>query len=193
MPTKKKKCLIPFKDKPSSELKSYDEVKDLDEYAGILAEDTILIDVDDMEQSEKMMDIVEDLQLNCRVYQTTRGRHFLFKNDKVNSCSTNSTLAIGLTADIKIGKKNSYSILKFNGEERFIEWDSETYDVLPRWLLKVNYAPDFNNLGAGDGRNQELFNYILNLQSNGFSKDECRQCIKIINKYVLAEPLSDDM
>lgn len=192
VPTKKKKCLIPFKDKPSSELKSYDEVKDLDEYAGILAEDTILIDIDDMEQSEKMMDIVEDLQLNCRVYATQRGKHFLFKNDKVNSCSTNSTLAIGLTADIKIGKKNSYSILKFNGEERFIEWDSETYDVLPRWLIKVNYAPDFNNLGAGDGRNQELFNYILNLQSNGFSKDECRQCIKIINKYVLAEPLSDD-
>ena len=192
VPTKRKKCLIPFKDKPSSELKSYDEVKDLDEYAGILAEDTILIDIDDMEQSEKMMDIVEDLQLNCRVYQTTRGRHFLFKNKDVDSCSTHSTLAIGLTADIKIGKKNSYSILKFNGEERFIEWDSETYDVLPRWLLKVNYAPDFNNLGAGAGRNQELFNYILNLQSNGFSKDECKQCIKIINKYVLAEPLSDD-
>ena len=47
VPTKKKKCLIPFKDKPSSELKSYDEVKDLDEYAGILAEGTVLIDVDD--------------------------------------------------------------------------------------------------------------------------------------------------
>ena len=28
VPTKKKKCLIPFKDKPSSELKSYDEVKE---------------------------------------------------------------------------------------------------------------------------------------------------------------------
>ena len=180
-----------FKDVPASDLKTYDEVKDLDEYAGILAEDVILIDIDDKEQSDKLIDIVEDLQLNCRVYETTRGRHFLFKNDKVDSCSTHSKLAIGLEADIKVGKKNSYSILKYDGKERFIEWDSEVYDTLPKWLLTVKYAPDFNKLGTGDGRNQELFNYILNLQSNGFTKDECRECIRIINKYVLAEPLSD--
>ena len=191
VPTKNKKCTMQFKGVPSSDLMTYDEVKDLDEYAGILADDVILIDVDDKAQSDIMMDIVEDLQLNCRVYQTTRGRHFLFKNDKVNGCSTHSTLAIGLTADIKIGKKNSYSVLKFNGEERFIEWDSDTYTTVPRWLTKVKYAPDFVNMTAGDGRNQELFNYILNLQSNGFTKDECRECIRLINKYVFTDQLSD--
>ena len=191
VPTKDKKCLLPFKGKPSSELKTYDEVKDLNEYAGILADDVILVDIDDKEQSEILMDIVEDLQLNCRVYQTARGRHFLFKNSEVDNCSTHSKLAIGLEADIKVGHKNSYSILKFDGKDRFIEWDSEEYDVLPKWLLTVKFAPDFNGMGAGDGRNQELFNYILNLQSNGFTKDECRECIRIINKYVLETPLSD--
>ena len=192
VPTKNKKCLQQFKDVPTSQLKTYDEVKDLDEYAGILAEDVILVDIDNLEQSEILMNIVEDLQLNCRVYQTTRGRHFLFKNNGVKSCSTHSMLAIGLEADIKLGCKNSYSILKFGGEERFIEWDSEVYDLLPKWLLKVKYAPNFNKLGTGDGRNQELFNYILNLQSNGFTKDECRQCITIINKYVLKDKLDDN-
>lgn len=191
VPTKGKKCTMPFKGVPSSQLMTYDEVKDLQEYAGILADDVILIDIDDKAQSDIMMDIVEDLQLNCRVYQTTRGRHFLFKNDKVDGCSTHSTLAIGLTADIKIGKKNSYSILKFDGVERFIEWDSDTYTNVPRWLTKVKYAPDFVNMTAGDGRNQELFNYILNLQSNGFTKDECRECIRLINKYVFTDHLSD--
>ena len=191
VPTKKKKCTMPFKGVPSSQLMTYDEVKDLDEYAGILADDVILIDIDDKSQSDIMMDIVEDLQLNCRVYQTTRGRHFLFKNDKVDGCSTHSTLAIGLTADIKVGKKNSYSVLKYGGEERFIEWDSETYDVIPKWLTTVKYAPDFVNMTADDGRNQELFNYILNLQSNGFTKDECRECIRLINKYVFTDQLSD--
>ena len=191
VPTKNKKCTMQFKGVPSSQLMTYDEVKDLDEYAGILADDVILIDIDDKAQSDILMDIVEDLQLNCRVYQTTRGRHFVFKNDKVDSCSTHTTLAIGLTADIKIGKKNSYSVLKYGGEERFIEWDSEKYDVVPRWLTKVKYAPDFVNMTAGDGRNQELFNYILNLQSNGFTKDECRECIRLINKYVFTDQLSD--
>lgn len=191
VPTKKKKCTMPFKGVPSSQLMSYDDVKDLDEYAGILADDVILIDIDDKAQSDILMDMVEDLQLNCRVYQTTRGRHFLFKNDKVDKCGTHLSLAIGLTADIKIGSKNSYSVLKYNGEERFIEWDSDVYAPVPRWLTAVKYAPDFAGMGVGDGRNQELFNYILNLQSNGFTKDECRECIRLINKYVFTDHLSD--
>ena len=191
---------MPFKGVPSNQLMTYEGVKNLDEYAGILADDIILVDVDDLEQSNKLMNIVEDLQLNCRVYQTSRGRHFLFKNDKVDKCSTNNKkkpavkLAIGLEADIKVGKNNSYSVLKYGGKERFIEWDIEDgaeYDYIPKWLTVVKYAPDFNNMGTGDGRNQELFNYILNLQSNGFTKDECRECIRIINKYILADPLSD--
>lgn len=193
VPTKNKKCTMPFKGVPSSQLMTYDEVKDLQEYAGILADDVILIDIDDKAQSDILMDIVEDLQLNCRVYQTTRGRHFLFKNDKVDKCGTHLKLAIGLTADIKIGSKNSYEVLKIDGEERFGEWDSydDNYDCIPKWLTKVKYAPDFMNMTAGDGRNQELFNYILNLQSNGFTKDECRECIRLINKYVFTDKLSD--
>ena len=108
VPTKDKKCIMPFKNKTSEELKSYEEVKDLDEFAGILADDIILIDIDDAEQSEILMDIVEELQINCRVYQTTRGKHFLFRNTTVERCSTHSKLAIGLQADIKIGTRNSY-------------------------------------------------------------------------------------
>ena len=137
------------------------------------------------------MDIVEDLQLNCKVIETSRGKHFYFKNNGVTNCSTHSTLAIGLESDIKIGLKSSYAVLKFDGKERFVEWDSETYDTIPKWLTVVKNVPKFNELGKGDGRNQELFNYILKLQSNGFTKNECRECINIINKYILKDKLSD--
>lgn len=182
-----------FKDVPTSQLKTYDEVKDLDEFAGILADDVILIDVDNKEDSDILMNIVEDLQIDCRVYQTTRGRHFLFKNDTVDKCSTHSKLAIGIEADIKVGCKNSYSVLKHNGEERFIEWDSYdgNYNVVPKWLTVVKNAPNFKTMKTGDGRNQELFNFILRLQSNGFTKDECKECIRIVNKYVFKTPLND--
>lgn len=190
VPTKNKKCLMKFKDNDEN-LLNYEDVKDLDEYAGILAEDTILIDIDDKEQSEILMDIVEDLQLNCKVIETSRGKHFYFKNNGVTNCSTHSTLAIGLESDIKIGLKSSYAVLKFDGKERFVEWDSETYDTIPKWLTVVKNVPKFNELGKGDGRNQELFNYILKLQSNGFTKNECRECINIINKYILKDKLSD--
>ena len=176
-------------------MKSYDEVKDLSEYAGVLGEDTILIDIDDAAQSEIMMDIVEAYQLKCKVFQTTRGRHFYFKNSIVNTCKTHTKLACGLTADIKIGrKKNSYGVLKFDNKERFVEWDKlegEEYDELPKWMLPVNSNIDFYNMAAGDGRNQAFFNYILTLQSAGFSKDEATECIEIINKYVVSDSLSE--
>ena len=196
VPTKNKQSTMKYKGVPDEELLTYEDVKDLNEFAGVLAEDVVLIDIDDVEQSEKMFKIVEDLELICKVYQSRKGMHFLFKNNGLfDKCFTKKSLACGLVVDVKIGTSNGIEVLKIDGKERKVlydKFDNEEYQVAPRWLLKVNYAPDFNNLGAGDGRNQELFNYILNLQSNGFSKDECRQCIKIINKYVLAEPLSDD-
>ena len=68
VPTKNKKCIIPFKGVPSDQLMTYEEVKDLEEYAGILADDIILVDVDDLEQSDKLMNIVDDLQLNNRIW-----------------------------------------------------------------------------------------------------------------------------
>lgn len=188
--TKDKNCIDKFKN--GAKLRTFDEVKNLDEYAGILADDVIFVDIDDMNQSEIMMDIVEDLQLDCIVYQTTRGRHFLFKNNGVDKCGTHKKIAIGLTADIKVGSRNSYEIIKFNGEERFVEWDCEELGTLPKWFVPVNSNIDFFDMKEGQGRNQALFNYILTLTSAGFTQEESRECIRLINKYVLHSPLSED-
>lgn len=201
VPTSEKKCLMPFKNKSPTELRTYEQVKNLPEYAGIIADDVVLIDVDDYDQSEKLMDIVEDLQCRCRVYETTRGKHFLFKNIDasgdiiLDKCGINKTLACGIEADIKVGCKNSYSILKYNSKDRFILYDiyqDEEYEPLPKWLLPVYTKMKFFEMEAGDGRNQALFNYILTLQSNDFSVEESRGVLRIINNYVLKDPLSEE-
>ena len=189
--TQNKICIEKFKGR--DDLKNYEQVRTLPEFAGILDDDTILIDVDDFEQSEILLEIVEQQNINCRVYKTTRGKHFLFQNTTVISNKTKCTLAVGLTADIKLGKKNSYSILKFNGIEREIlrEVQGENADQLPKWLNPVRGAADFVGMDVGDGRNQALFNYILTLQTEEFTKEEARSCIRLINKFVLSVPLSD--
>lgn len=190
--TKDKKCIEKFKGR--TDFKTYEQVESLPEFAGILAENTILVDLDDGKQAEILMNIVENLQLDCKVIDTTRGKHFLFHNTKIKSCSTHSTLAVGLTADIKVGFKSSYEVLKVNGEERLIEWDAEEghdYQEIPKWLFPVKTKADFLTMDAGDGRNQALFNYILTLQSSGFTVEECRECITLLNRYVLKESLSD--
>lgn len=191
--TKNKKAIEKFTG--GQNLKSLEQVQNLSEYAGVLAADAILIDIDDAEQAEILMNIVEHFQLNCRVYQTTRGKHFLFKNSKIENCKTHCTLACGLTADIKSGFKDSYEVLKFGGQERFIEWDVEPgqeYEEVPKWLFPVKTDTKFLAMKKGDGRNQAVFNYILTLQANDFSIKEARQTIQILNQFVLKEPLSDE-
>lgn len=195
IPTKNKEATKKYKNKTSEQLDTLRQVKNLEEYAGVLNEDTILIDIDDKKQSDVLMNIVEDLQLRCRVYETTRGKHFLFKSRDIERCKTHTKLACGLEADIKLGSRNGIEILKFNGVEREIIYDifdDEEYELVPKFLLPVNCRTDWTNLKDGDGRNQSLFNYILTLQSNDYTVEEARETIRVMNKYILAEPLTDD-
>lgn len=186
--TKNKRCLEKFKD--VERLKTYEEVKHLEEFAGILDGETILIDFDDAVQAQKALKIVQDLNLKCRVYQTTRGVHILFRNHTVTKCSTATRLACGLRADIKVGL-NAYSVLKFKGRERPILRDSEVYEEVPKFFTPLSSPIELLSLKEGDNRNQNLFKYILSLQKHEFSIDEAKKCLKIINKYVFDKPLPE--
>lgn len=193
VPTQNKQCLEKFKGR--KRLNRLEDVQDLDEYAGILGEETILIDVDDAETSDLLFQIVQDLGLKCRVYKTTRGKHFYFRNPEgyVEKSWTKQTLALGIETDAKVGRNNSYAIMRFNGVDREVLLDCPEDDIqdLPKWLTPVKTSMKFLDMRAGDGRNQALFNYILTLQSEDFTKEEARETIRMINRYVLSDPLSE--
>lgn len=197
VPTNNKKCTMAFKNKTADDFLTLEEVDKLNEYAGILADDTVLIDLDNKNEAEILLKIVEEKNILCRVYATSRGMHFLFRRGSVfDSCGTHKKTAIGLTADIKTGNKTSYEVLKYNGKKRAVVYDilpEESYQIAPKWLSIVNVKEDisFLDMSTGDGRNQALFNYILTLQSNGFTNDEVRETIRIINEYVLTDPLDE--
>ena len=192
--TKDKKCIEKFKGR--TDFKTLEEVQSLPEYAGILAPDAVLIDVDDIEQSQLLLKICEDEDIRCKILESRSGMHFLFKNSKIDKCFTKTKLACGLVdIDIKSGFKNSYEVLKIDGKERELLYDileDEEYQEVPKWLFPIKTSMDFIQMEAGDGRNQALFNYILTLQSYDFSIEEARKTIQIINKYILKEPLSED-
>jgi putative DNA primase/helicase len=176
-------------------IKDYNDIRGAAGYGGVIARDAVLIDVDDYEMSEKLLDIIEAENIRCRVYETTRGKHFYFKNvsGRVEKCATGARLACGLTADIKCGRSNCYGVLKKDGKKREILYEilkDEEYQEIPAWLLPVQSTVDFD-LEDGDGRNQTLYNYILTLQSNGFTKEEARETLGIINKYIFKEPLTE--
>ena len=63
-------------------LKTLDDVRDAEEFAGILGDETILIDVDDGPTSDLLFQMVQDLRLKCRVYGTTRGKPWALSRGK---------------------------------------------------------------------------------------------------------------
>lgn len=192
--TENKKCIEKFKDR--TDFKTLEQVQSLPEYAGILAPDAILIDIDDEQQSELLFRICEKEEIRCKILKSRSGMHFLFKNSKVDKCYTKTKLACGLRdIDIKSGFTNCYEVLKIDGKERELLYDileGEEYQELPRWLFPIKAMVDFADMEAGDGRNTALFSYILTLQKGNFTVDEIRDCIRIINKYILKEPLPEN-
>lgn len=191
--TRNKECLEKFKG--VKRLKTFEDVRNEDEFAAILGDETILIDVDDGPTSDLLFSMVQDLGLNCRVYGTTRGKHFYFRNPEgtVEKSWTKKTLAVGIETDAKVGRNNSYAIMRFKGVDRPILLDcpEDEIQVVPKWLTPVKTNIEFLGMTAGAGRNQSLFNYILTLQSEDFTVEESRDCIRLINRYVLEDPLSD--
>jgi putative DNA primase/helicase len=192
VPTNNKRPSLPFKDKSSSELLTLEQAKAFPEYAGVFNDDTVLVDIDDKEQSDILFKIVTSLGLKCKVLATTRGKHFLFKTKEPMINRTHCHLGIALIADIKGGSRASIEVLKYDGKEREVLYDTEEYEVIPKYLTPIKSNMDLLGMCQGDGRNNALFSYILPLQQNEFSIDECRECIGIINDFVLKDPLSED-
>lgn len=184
---------MPFKNKTKEELLSIEEVESLPDYAGIIQDGYILVDVDDEVQSKVLLDVIKEKELDTLVYKTTRGIHTYWKvNSKCLTNKTNTFTAMGLKVDMKLGSRNSYACMKHEGilREKIYESDNGVGE-LPMFLSPVNYTFPFLEMESGDGRNSSLFSYILTLQSNGFDKGEIKDTIRLINDYVLEDGLDE--
>lgn len=177
--------------------KTWDEVKDFDDVAVIVPKGYIVLDFDTTSDAEIMLKIIEGLDLKCRVMRTTRGIHVWFKTEEETPKNfIKNRLAVGIYCDRKAGGRNAYVKIKQGGKAR--EWIRQVkgseIQVVPRWLSPISNPSkkfEFKGMGEGSGRNQELFNYIVYLQTKGFNHDEIKETIRVINNYVFADPLDD--
>lgn len=193
VPVNGKRSLMPFKGKDASELLTLEAVEKVPSYGGVLDDNAVMVDIDDMEQSETLLRIIKDLDVKCKVIATSRGKHFLFwNNGQVSRNGNHKKLAIGLTADIKAGCNCSYEVLKRDGHLREVIYDTESYETIPCFLKPVNTKIDLLGLGDGDGRNQTLFSYILPLQKAGLNISDVKNTLNLVNKYILKDPLSEN-
>lgn len=176
--------------------KTWAEVKHEDNVAVIVPPGYVVYDFDTESDAEIMLKIVDGLGIKTRVMQTTRGIHCWFKSPEEDPKNfIKNRLAVGIYSDRKAGGRNAYvKIIQDGRPRKWIRKDVkfDEVDVAPRWLTSVS-APSgkfaFKEMTDGSGRNQELFNYIVYLQTKGFSREEIRNTIEIINDYVFTDPL----
>ncbi|PFM73578.1 DNA primase family protein [Bacillus cereus] len=178
-----------FKD--GAKLLSYHTARKEDSFVGILDDEYIMVDVDDIAEAEILLDIIEDKNINCSVLETTNGMHFYFKGYDITANKIKWFSNIGILCDYKLGIKNTADPLKIDGKTRKWLRKCKEHDSLPSWLYPYNKKnPNLTKMGEGDGRNDKLFTYILKLQSQGMAKNDIKETISIINNYILEEPVT---
>lgn len=193
----KSKGKRPIEAVEESNLVKYDTARRYDSFVGVLNDDYVMLDIDSIEESDLLLDIIEDLKIKCSVLETDNGIHIYFKGMDMPTNKIDWWSPLGVQVTVKLGNKNTADPLKIDGGLRPWIIESDEYEPVPKWLYpmdKINKDRSNNPVDsiASGSRNQELFNYILKLQSNGLNKDEIRETIRIINQYILDEPLPND-
>lgn len=165
---------------------------------GILTPGFIDISFDDPAMSAAVLAIAETLDWRCSILEnpTSKHIHTFWKKppNYTGKDGKEKTLVCGMLADIHSG--DTYIPLRAGGVMR--EWvytigDDEEYQEVPVELLQVATNIRLWNSKEGDGRNSDLYGYILVLQSQlQLPDDRIRELYRnVINPYILAEKLSD--
>ncbi|MDS1005376.1 phage/plasmid primase, P4 family [Clostridium sporogenes] len=178
--------------KDRTEFYKLEEVEKLQSYGGVLKDNIIQIDIDDKEQSDILYKIIKELNINTTVLQTTRGKHFYFLNPGIERRKQGYYTALGIKIDVGLGIQNAVVPLKVKGRKRKFLKTVEEIDTLPAWLIPLSKREiNFATMAEGDGRNSSLYGYILTLQQKGLTREDIREAIRIINKYILVDPLDE--
>ena len=188
----------PLHDYVGVECYTFEDVENEDNLALKVPTPFSNFDFDNEDEAEIMLEIIEGLDLKCRVLKTDRGIHCYFRTPDGTGSPTKRRNALGLTQDIKGWDANGLAMVKRNGVWR--EWIRdipwEDIEVAPIWLKIIHGSKykdlyDFPNLTEG-GRNGALHPYIGVLQTRGFTQEQIIETIHLINDYVLQDPLPQE-
>lgn len=175
----------------------FDDVKNTHNRIGwIVPKEYIVVDLDDKNDARIVFDILKATDTKFSYMTGKHGGHFIFKNPKGVGQGAKFITSIGIKIDTRCLEKG-YIILPYNDTDR--TWGEITNDVddLPFFLTPIRnkdfkLSADFVSMTEGS-RNSELLKHFLNLKDycNDLTLEEKIQSIKLINTYVLKEPLDD--
>lgn len=178
------------------QLLSWDAVQRYRSFGTILNQYFVDISFDTNERSQKFWDMAEKNNWKCLIFENLENGHihsiWRISNNWKFKDGRDKKLAVGLIADIHSG--STYIPLRVDGVDRFPpSFEPDDIDEVPVELFPVNTTIDLEGLQEGDGRNEELFRYILILQSQlGLDEELIRKVLYNTNYFIFQEPLSDE-
>lgn len=142
---------------PTSKRKSRFIKSEWQEVGGYLADDYVLVDIDDATNVDLFFTIINDFHINCHVTESRHGIHAIFKkpSEQLAYGNRKETLT-GVICDYKCSNNKGYERIIINGEQLPIITECENPDVLPWLLYPFGRARDLQQAQAGDGRHKIL-------------------------------------
>lgn len=165
-------------------------------FGAILQDSVVDISFDTDDLSTKFWNMAEQNNWQCLILENPANGHIhsYWKDTKgrIDKGGKDKKLAVGLIADIHNG--STYIPLRVHGVDRFPpSFEPESLQEVPEELLPVNTQIDLLNLSEGQGRNDELFKYILILQSQiQLGKETIRRVLQNTNSFVFNESLKQE-
>lgn len=182
-----------------SQVRTFEDASQFANFGAVCNEGYIDISFDDAEMSEAFLNMAEQNQWRCMCLENPVNHHLhtYWKDTahRITKFNKDLNLACGLVADIHGGE--TYIPLKVNGVDRFPPvydiYEDEEYQEVPEELIPVQTNIKLWKSKEGDGRNSDLYGYILILQSQlQMSDDRIRELYKeCINRFILGDKMSD--
>lgn len=162
----------------------------------VLNDGFVDISFDSPELSDSFWNMAAENNWDCLIFENLMNGHihsiwrkptkWEFKDGK------DKKLAVGLIADIHSG--STYIRLRVDGVDRFPpSFEPKRIQEVPEELFSVNTNMNLWGMAKGEGRNNDLYRYILVLQSQLQLNDDtiCR-ILGNTNNFIFADRLNDE-
>ena len=204
-----------FEGKPVSGQKltplTFDEIKIIAnktpdmEIGWLIPKGYLIIDIDDRTTSDIVFKIIQDRKEKVMCVRTHRGMHIYCKSE-YNCKTTNNITAIGAMCDTIVhcnGKTfitTAFKNPKINTSKKLSDREVIYYngiEKIPFWLTPIfqrggkEQDDNFIKFPLREARNDSYNKHLWRLKQTELSPEERAECIRLINKYVAIEPLSD--
>lgn len=125
------------------------------EVGGFLADDYVLVDIDDIVNTNLFFDIVNTFNIKCHVTESKHGIHAIFKKpvEKLAYGNRKETLT-GVICDYKCSNNKGYERIIIDGKPLQIIYDCDEPDELPWLLFPFGRPRGLQQIGKGDGRHK---------------------------------------